>query len=501
MKRTYLLISCMSVALSVFAQDAYDAWKFAQQDLFGTARYVGMSGAFAALGGDPSAVKDNPASLGVFRKTDVSITLDVNIERTNTNWNSRDNYTARATRVSCGQANWVQTFNTLNTEQGLVSHSFMLGYHRLKNHDRELMSKAISQPVSFTDFLAEYSDGLTEADMAGGFDNVEIPWLTVMGYDAYIINPDSTNPGHWTSVLSPNEHVNSTFNLSERGWTDEVNVGWGANLSNKFYFGLSLDLRLMQYRKDMTYSETFEQGGGFDINTYYRASGVGFNAVGGFIYRPTNWLRLALSAQTPTIMNYRENYDAQIRQWGITTSSVTETTPQATRISYRLTNPWRLTAGLATTFSTRALLSFQYDYEAYHTMRYSANSGNASGWSNENDQIRSQLKDAHTFRAGAEFFITNSFAIRAGYAFKTWFNSAVPNRYLAVNTMRTDTEFGIIDMQHYIGAGLGFRNNWLIAEIAYQYRISKEKMAPFNNVDPFSLAATSHRIVFTFGIK
>ena len=499
-KFSLVLLSSLSI-LSASAQDAYDAWKYAQQDLFGTARYVGMSGAFAALGGDPSAVKDNPAALGVFRKTDVSLTLDVNIERTLSYQNNLPDYTAKAIRVSCGQANWIQTLGVSNSETGLVNHSIMFGYHRLKNFDREVVAKASSQVLSFTDYLADYSYGLTESQMTNKYDNVDVPWLTVLGYETFIINPDTTGSGIWSSVLNPDERVSSSVNISEYGWVDEFHVAWGANLSNKLYFGVDGAMRLMKYSKEVVYLEAFDAGGSFDISNYYRSSGVGFSAAAGVIYRPNNFLRLAVSAQTPTFMNYKENYHSQARSWNITSKNIVESTPEATSISYQLTNPWRLTAGVATTFSTRALISLQYDYEAYHTMRYSANSGNASAWSVENNQIKTQLKDAHTFRAGAEFFVTDNFALRAGYAYKTWFSSQVPNRYLSLNTMRTDTEFGIIRHQHYIGVGLGFRNHLLLADIAYQYRFSRESIAAFNDIVPFDLDAKSHRIVFTFGIK
>ena len=39
---------------------AQDVQRFAERQIAGTARYVGMGGAMTAIGGDPSAVLDNP---------------------------------------------------------------------------------------------------------------------------------------------------------------------------------------------------------------------------------------------------------------------------------------------------------------------------------------------------------------------------------------------------------------------------------------------------------
>ena len=48
----------------------------------GTARYVGMAGAMSAVGGDPSAVMDNVAGLGLYRRSEVMITFDETLDRT-----------------------------------------------------------------------------------------------------------------------------------------------------------------------------------------------------------------------------------------------------------------------------------------------------------------------------------------------------------------------------------------------------------------------------------
>ena len=271
MKKCIYIIGMVLMSVGVYAQDAYDALKYAGRDMFGTARYIGMSGAFAALGGDPSAVKDNPAALGVFRKTDVSITLDINTDKTMTNWpmdNPIQTYTARSFRLSCGQVNYVQNFPTLNVESGLITHSFTIGYHRLKNFNREIYAQAKNQTNSFTDFLADFSYGKTEAQIAnGGFNNDNVSWLTVLGYEAYILDPDTVSQGNWFSPLNVGELVTGTYESVESGWIDEYNVGWGANISNKLYFGLLLAIRAMQYSKNVTYSEMFGAGGNFSLNT------------------------------------------------------------------------------------------------------------------------------------------------------------------------------------------------------------------------------------------
>ena len=59
-------LSILSIG-SIYAQD-YN--RLSERDIMGTSRYVGMSGAMTAVGGDPSSVVDNPAGLGVYRRSE-----------------------------------------------------------------------------------------------------------------------------------------------------------------------------------------------------------------------------------------------------------------------------------------------------------------------------------------------------------------------------------------------------------------------------------------------
>ena len=75
MKRNkYSLAVVMSLfALSMTAQETYQDTKMIGNELNGTARYVGMGGAMEALGADISTISSNPAGVGLFRNSQVSL--------------------------------------------------------------------------------------------------------------------------------------------------------------------------------------------------------------------------------------------------------------------------------------------------------------------------------------------------------------------------------------------------------------------------------------------
>ena len=67
MKRYSLFLATLVAAVSLQAQGVFDVMRYTGTDIMGTARYMSMAGAFGALGGDVSAVIDNPAGLGIYR--------------------------------------------------------------------------------------------------------------------------------------------------------------------------------------------------------------------------------------------------------------------------------------------------------------------------------------------------------------------------------------------------------------------------------------------------
>lgn len=64
-------------SLSATAQETYQDSKLAENQLTGTARYIGMGGAMEALGADISTISTNPAGIGLFRKSQVSVSAGV----------------------------------------------------------------------------------------------------------------------------------------------------------------------------------------------------------------------------------------------------------------------------------------------------------------------------------------------------------------------------------------------------------------------------------------
>ena len=64
-------------AITANAQETYENANLMKPELTGTARYIGMGGAMEALGADISTMSSNPAGIGLFRKSMVSLSAGV----------------------------------------------------------------------------------------------------------------------------------------------------------------------------------------------------------------------------------------------------------------------------------------------------------------------------------------------------------------------------------------------------------------------------------------
>ena len=77
MNKSLALTLALSLPLGAAAQTAIDAMSISGNDLRGTARFMSMGGAFTALGGDMSTLTQNPGGIGVYRSSDINLTLDL----------------------------------------------------------------------------------------------------------------------------------------------------------------------------------------------------------------------------------------------------------------------------------------------------------------------------------------------------------------------------------------------------------------------------------------
>lgn len=453
--------------LAAVAQNV-GGYALAERDISGTARYVSMAGAMAAVGGDVAAVTDNAAALGVFRRGELSLSLD---------WQHtavRQGSLAEAgNRFRLPQLSWVVSFGNNQRQSGMLFNNLLFQYQRLKTYNRTTAC-AGRLPVSQTDIMASLTNGLLPADFDTGtdvWDNPDIGWLSVVGVDCGVIRADTlSDHQRWYSVLEPDEQVLADVRRTESGAVDQYTFAWAANISNRCWLGLSLNMHTLAYTKRTDYAETFSRGGGYTCASTLTATGIGFDAAIGIIWKPLRWLRLAAAFRSPAWMTLRlDNY----------TGYLDVLSPSYTQSFDNWRSPMQLTAGVALQFGAEGMLSLEYDYRR---------------------QPGGALPDEHTFKLGGEYVLHGNWFFRAGYAVRPAIGG-YDFRFLPSNVdTRTDTDFRNLRSTHYAGLGAGFRNRRWILDIAYQYAFDRSAIfAHALQQTPFDVTTSTHRIVISLG--
>jgi len=525
MKKNILAIAIILNCSFIMAQTEFDALKVIQSDINGTARYMSMAGAFGALGGDASAIKDNPAGLGIYRSSEMTGTLNLMVQNSNSIWNATNGYD-NLNKIGFNNFSYVKATPTYRSEEsntGLLSSNWSFSFNRLKSFDRNSTIKSQYANSSITDYMSYITNNagnINSADLSSDnspYDNINVPWISVVGYQGYLINENVnpvTNQSTWPSLLGTNEQVKPSFSIQESGFLDEYSIGWAGNFSNFIYLGATVNLQSLDYNENSQYSEIFSGNGGMTLSNTITTSGVGFNMNVGAIIRPIDMLRFGVSVHSPTVFAVTDNNYANLDYYltRFFTTNGNFDTPSATN-SYMLSTPWKFNGSAAVIIGQKGLISAEYDYSLNTGTSFMDQNGNYQNYAEENAGMKSMLKDVQTIKIGAEYKLTNNISLRAGYATMSAGSNPLADKLIRFNTTRTDTEYFLNNKTDYITGGIGYREgNWYI-DLAYMNKMIDETFYPYNTnelvrlnpnlsaVNPASVKTMNNNIVITVGFK
>ena len=156
MRKIYLATLMCAMPSLLMAQSAIDAYQLSQTDLKGTARFVSMGGAFGALGGDLSTLNQNPAGIGVYRSSEIGVTMDINIQGTKSN-SLGFSLSEDQTKVYCPNIAYVGAYN-LDSDV-MPYFNWGISYGRIASFDRIYRGGMPTITSSMSNFIADFSNG------------------------------------------------------------------------------------------------------------------------------------------------------------------------------------------------------------------------------------------------------------------------------------------------------------------------------------------------------
>ena len=510
-KKGIMAVGAMALAMTVHAQNAYDAGHLLGNDLNGTARYVGMGGAMSALGGDISVMGSNPAGIGIFRSHDFSVTLGMNNATTVGTFNGTTMEEDK-TRASFDQLGFVYTYKVGNNTP-LRYVNFGFNYHKSKNFNRLFSAGGQLNNFSQSWQLAQELDyaGVNSAESFDQILNSENPYrqywnrypvLSVLGATTGVVD-------YYNGVLGWDGYSNNYFS-KESGYISQYDFNIAFNVEDRFYFGATLGIYDVNYDRYSSYTEDLnddygDENGGYTLDNYYGLDGAGVDLKLGAIIRPIedSPFRLGLAIHTPTWYDLTETYNATL-----SSDILAYDSPYSQTLSdylnadltymYRMVTPWKFNVSAGTTLGGLVALGAEYEYADYSSTKLMDMEGYELGGQ---PSIEAFLKGVHTLRVGMEARLAPQFSLRAGYNY----TSAVftDDAYSALTTYRTSTDFNNIKDKNTFTFGLGYRGNVIYADLAYKYDLYKSDFYAFDDID---LPATKvdnerHQLLFTLGVR
>ena len=471
MKKLIAIILFSTALNSIYAQDIYDAIRFAQTDLNGTARFKAMGGAFGAVGGDFSSLNVNPAGSLIFANNQVGVTLS------NFNTCNESNYFGKTTSnnknsLDINQAGAVFTFINQDKKSDWRKFAFSINYENAKNLDNNIFSAGTNPINSVGNYFLSYANGVPLANIDGSnyyYDELYFnEQQAYLGYNSYIIDPNANtgnNTAYYTNIATGGNYYQEN-RIHSNGYNGKATFNFAGQYTDKWLFGLNLNSHFLDYRQSSSFFESnnnpkYPTGSTVDavrFNNDLYTYGSGFSFQIGTIFKPIKVLRVGISYESPTWYRLTDELNQRISTSGYGLSatpnvnqySTVVTDPNTTMVfvPYNLQTPSKLTSSFAYIFGKRGLISFDIASKNYANTTYRPK----QDFSSTNAIMSNELTTSSEVRIGGEYKI-KKVSLRGGYR---WEQSPFKNK----------TTIG--DLTGY-SAGFGYNFGSAKLDVAYAY--------------------------------
>jgi hypothetical protein len=520
MMKKILFTAFALAVMPAVAQDTYESARLLGSDLNGTARYVGMGGAMDALGADISTMSTNPAGIGVFRHSTTSLSFGFVSQSDAHKFDGLGK-----TNMSFDQAGFV--YSTRVSSSSFVNVGF--NYHKSRNFDQILTAANALINCSqngLTYYKAE--KGIYELDFNNqneiiGFDGNERSWAfseaDYMNANALMLDPADG----YIYAIDANAY---SFDRAHRGWISDYDFNVSGNVDDRFYWGVTVGIKDVNYKGYSEYAETLVDSKGVCGAVAYgderKIKGTGLDVKAGVIFRPVEEspFRIGLSVSTPTWYDLTTNNDTYLLNESIYGSWDKGTSHES--YDFKFYTPWKFGLSMGHTIGNQVAFGLCYEYMDYSASKNLINDGGHwyDDWYDNyythahtdgvmKDNADRSLKGQHTLKTGVEIKPIPEFSVRLGY---NYLSSPYDDRGYRDTTLdspgvsySSTTDYVNWKDTHRFTCGMGVKFGGLNLDLAYQYSATDGDFHPFQPyVDLKSSGVTEvsnkrHQMLLTLG--
>ena len=504
MKNKYILSALLLLGTTTIgAQETYENTKLIDNDLNGTARYVGMGGALDALGADISVIGSNPAGLGLITKSRAEVSFGF-VSQPGVSAFQQGN----PTNASFDQVGFVYVMrNPRGDNSGL---NFAVNYHKSRNFDYILsavgdLKNASQNTLSF--LKAIY--GRRAEDGTSNFYLETTKNGMIRGTHPFTSQLDNLYYNNLmvdhNNAVSYSTATGYDMQRAHTGYIGTYNVSVSGAISPRFYLGGTIGFHDVHYTGTGEYVEDLVDISNKPLTALMvhdekTITGLGGDFKLGAIFLPieNSPFRIGLSVASPTLYRLTINTRAYIRhnlrasqsmQHGYSGGTTNES------YSFKIDTPWNFGISLGHTVGNYLALGASYNYADYGSMNTRVNEGGGYDWytdsyyenssddTNMNEHTKQTLKGVSTIKLGAEFRPVTNLALRAGYnyispmyqtnAFKDGTVDSYGSNY------STATDYVNWDSTNRFTLGVGYQMKNFNIDLAYQYSAQNGDFHPF----------------------
>ena len=503
MKSKYIFFAVsLFAALSANAQETYENAKLAGEDLNGTARYVGMGGAMEALGADISTIGTNPAGIGLFRHSNVSISGGLLMQS-----DGKDFSNGKKTNLSFDQIGGV--YSTRSGQKSFINFGF--NYHKGKNFDYIL--NAANSLDGSSQNKQSYIKGMLGDQKVGGFnvgknkDGQNIGYVDAKSSDvAYTWS--QIDYLYWNSLIPGSNGLYNyekatgyTLDRAHTGYIGNYDFAVSGNLNDRVYLGLTFGMKDVNYKGYSEYRENFSNAGGVLVRDERKITGSGFDITAGVIVRPVaeSPFRIGAYVKTPTWYDLTTSNNTRLVYSPSTTSVRSTDSSISNSYDFKMWTPWKFGLSLGHTIGNNLALGATYEYEDYANINSRVNDGgyfdyyygdyyeSSTADKNMNAHTKEVLKGVSTLKLGVEYKPVSNVALRMGYNYVSAMYDKDAQKDPGIASLGTAyasaTDYTNWSAINRFTLGVGYQVKNFNIDLAYQYSAQNGSFAPFSNIN------------------
>ena len=440
------------------AQTLNDVSYLTRSGLYGSARYTSMAGAFGALGGDLSAINDNPAASSVFLNSEVGGSVNFQT-RQNQGLFSGTTQTTEDENFYFDQFGAVFVFNNTNEESPWSRVSAAINVNRIANFDQNAFVSG-TNTSGIQDYFLYYADGIAFEDIQLYDDETvsdiyrylgdEVGYgaqQAFLGYQSYIIDPLSSDPSERSYVSNINSRqFRHELDFVNQGFHRKTSFNFSGLYQNKLHLGVNINRHRLEFSNEQRFFEGDHDLDSFVYDVNFDNSlisyGEGFSLQFGGILK-LDKIRLGLGYDSPQWIDIRDETRQELSTYRFEEGfEIKETiAPEITNSydPYRLRIPSKTSFSFAYIMNQSGLLSVEYSSQNLSNSRLSQNGG-SSFLDAVSTEAKNTFEPVNTLKIGGEYRL-KTLSLRAGYFYRTKNQERLTNNDQAL-TLGLGFDFG-----------------------------------------------------------